>query len=86
MTKYNKICGKAKVFEMRKPAEMMKLMTACFEDRRHKYEKEKLRDTCNLLSYSLFEVKNGQLNRRWNASHISLPRLGQNTIDTVIKT
>jgi len=67
MTKYNKTYGKAKVFQMRKPAEMMELMTAlimvgCFEDRRHKSEKGKLRDTSRLDSCSLFELKKGQLN------------------------
>jgi len=58
--------GKAKVFQMRKPAEVMKLMTVLimvevFEDRRHKSEKEKSRGTNRLDSYCLFEVKKGQL-------------------------
>jgi len=67
---------------MRKPAEMMRLMTALimvgfFEDRKHKSEKGKSRDTNRLDSCSLFEVKKRQLSRRWNTSHLSLPKLGK---------
>jgi len=39
------------------------IMIGCFEDRRHKSKKGKLRDTHKFESCSLFEVKKGQLNR-----------------------
>jgi len=67
---------------MRKPAEVMKLMTALimvgfFEDRKHKSEKGKSRDTNRLGSCCLFEIKKGQLSRIWNVSHLSSPQLGK---------
>jgi len=72
----------AKVFQMRKPAEMMKLMTAliiigCLEDNRLNLENGTLRETHTLDNCSLFAVKKGQLNKMCNVSHISLPQLGR---------
>jgi len=83
MTKYTKNIGQDQSFCR---GDEINDSFGFFEDRRHKSEKGKSRDTNRLDSCGLFEVKKGQLSRKVERITPSFTTIRKNIISTVVKT